>query len=80
MFVCGSVGVCVGVWSRVSVWYVGAWVCGCLCVCVFFFKKKKDFSFFFQKFKRLKNFKSLTSKTPVEFLVFSFYPKQKTKN
>ena len=63
-------GVCVGVWSRVSVWCVGAWVCRCvgvwmyvfflkcfLCVCVFGFflqKIEKDFSFFFQEFKKFK--------------------------
>ena len=55
-------GVCVGVWSRVSVWCVGAWVCGCVGVRVkkmfpvFFLKKNflKDFSFFFKSLKSLK--------------------------
>ena len=41
---CVSVGVCVGVWFRVSAWRVGAWVRGCVGV---FFIVSHVFVFFF---------------------------------
>ena len=59
-------GVCVvGVWFRVLVWCVGAWVCVWVCGCLgVFFDIFEDF------FKSLKSFKSKPSKTPRG--VFSF--------
>ena len=47
---CVCLGVCVGVWFRVSVWCVRAWVCGCLGVGV---KKKCFLCVFFENFSKV---------------------------